>query len=351
MATSSKAPANVAAQDEYEANRLGQLCLPRWYDRIYETVLRPERPEFAVRLTGEKANPHWTRAVELIREAINNSATDLIQELREEDQRQKRGVMDKLKQKVKAVVSYLSKGRFCNIVHVPEPLFLSPMEAFLKALDAFMYPDDIARPVLSSVALILYDQECSGKAPHPSAKSTTVAFDHLPALPKDDQQQRNLELAHWALLQHMFIMDYQHGESTLYYEDHQRRHFRHHPDQGLIPAYLNPLAGYLTQFTSRVRNGELPPVREWRALAARLLAICRSTEFAPENALSLYHYHSHCDENLVDKDPDAEPDPFDSRLSGYTGILRELIDEIPIRGPERLLRKLSADQYTRSAET
>ncbi|KAM7211117.1 hypothetical protein V8F06_013492 [Rhypophila decipiens] len=84
--------------------------------------------------------------------------------------------------------------------------------------------------------------------------------------------------------------------------------------------------------------------------ASSTLPSVESKEMGLQNALSLYHYHSHRDEDLVDKNPNAEPDPFDSSLSGYTGILRELIDEIPTRGPERLLRKLSVDRYDPSIE-
>jgi hypothetical protein len=32
-------------------------------------------------------------------------------------------------------------------------------------------------------------------------------------------------------------------------------------------------------------------------------------------------------------------------MAGYTGVMQELIDELPIRGPDRLLRKLSVDVH------
>lgn len=34
---------------------------------------------------------------------------------------------------------------------------------------------------------------------------------------------------------------------------------------------------------------------------------------------------------------------YSTGTTGYTGVLQELIDEVPIRGPDRLIRKLSAD--------
>ena len=100
-----------------------------------------------------------------------------------------------------------------------------------------------------------------------------------------------------------------------------------------LPA-LTSICAYLTEFAERCRKGQLPPLKEWEALASTLLTGCGS-ELTPEAALALYYYHTHRQ--------DIERAGYEWGMTGYTGVMQELIDEISIRGLDRLLRKLSVD--------
>ncbi|KAK4207548.1 hypothetical protein QBC37DRAFT_392694 [Rhypophila decipiens] len=334
----SEPPGYSEAQDDYNIQRLEQLCLPRWHERIHSTVIRPERPEFAeIFLKGKKANPNWTRAVELIYNAINCSSSEQTQELQEQELEQRRPETGNWKYKLASL--FVKYGPPNESTVLPEPLFLTPLEFFLEDLDAFVYPDDIARPVLSAIALILYDQECSGQTPR--TRSATTHLQQCSPL-RSSQEQRELSNAFKHLLEHMFLIDYQLYEFGSHLPPSDQKYFRHTSTEGLIPDYLNPLARYITQFAGRIRNGQLPPLYEWRALAARLLPISTNSEFAPEIALILHNYHTHRTERVLYPRPDGK-ETDDPKLTGYTGILRELIADVPTKGPDRLLRKLSLD--------
>jgi hypothetical protein len=55
---------------------------------------------------------------------------------------------------------------------------------------------------------------------------------------------------------------------------------------------LTGICAYLAQFAERCRKGQLPPLKEWQALASTLLPGCES-ELASEIALAMYHCHTH----------------------------------------------------------
>ncbi|KAK3314870.1 hypothetical protein B0H66DRAFT_642184 [Apodospora peruviana] len=234
MATPGKHPSA-----DFEIQRLGQLCLPRWYDRIGSVVVRPERPEFAETMKGQPANPSWTRTLDQMRQAISSYGGD-----QQQRQQARRGRLDGT----------------------------TPMDAFFEDLEAFDFPDDKAKPILGAIDLILYNQECSGTRP----PYRPDAYRHL--------------------IEHMLLIGYGIG---------------------------------------RCRKRQLPSLREWQALASTLLNSC-GTE-TPEAALGLYYYHTHCQ--------DLGEVKYSLGHTPYTGVMQELIDEVPIKGPDRLLRKLSVDYH------
>ncbi|KAK3390107.1 hypothetical protein B0H63DRAFT_507521 [Podospora didyma] len=241
----------------HEIQRLSQLCLPRWYGRIESVVVRPERPEFAAIMKGQVVNPSWTRALDQMCQAINNSYGS--------DQPQRH-------QKAKIR---------------PDRKPMSPMDAFFQGLEAFDHPDDKAKPLLGTIALILYDLQSSG-APPPYSN---YGIGRYPVA--------NI------------------GWGSYFYRE------------GL--SALSEICAYLTQFAGRCRKGQLAPLEKWEALASELLDGC-GTELTPEVALALYYYQTHR--------RDIEQAEYERGLTGYTGIMQELIDEIPIRSPDRFLRKL-----------
>ncbi|KAK0640709.1 hypothetical protein B0T16DRAFT_460866 [Cercophora newfieldiana] len=267
---------------DHEIQRLAQLCLPRWYDRIESVVVRPERPEFAAIMKGQAANPSWARALDQMCQAINSYNGS--------GQQQK-------KNRQRARIRLDGKP-------------MSPMDAFFFGLEAFDYPDDKAKPLLGAIALILYDQESSGAPPAYATEESPVH--HLPEVRWGASKK---------LIERMLLIDYGISRFPVY-------------QRGL--SALNEMCAYLTEFAERCRAGQLPPLKEWEALNSALLPDC-GTELAPEAALALYYYHT----NRRDI-PEAEPK---RGLIGYTGIIQELVDEIPTRGPDRLQRKLSVDVH------
>ncbi|KAK4448045.1 hypothetical protein QBC34DRAFT_118132 [Podospora aff. communis PSN243] len=113
---------------DYELQRLGQLCLPKWYDRIQSVIVRPERPEFA--LKGEQANPHWLRALDQLRNAINTY-----------DRRDQQPEASRLSSFISAILGNNAAAKTKTIQRREErDRPTSPMDAFFQDLEAFDFP-------------------------------------------------------------------------------------------------------------------------------------------------------------------------------------------------------------------
>lgn len=100
----------------------------------------------------------------------------------------------------------------------------------------------------------------------------------------------------------------------------------------LWPA-VNGFCEYLTIFAGYCKQGQFPGEEGWEYLRSRLVAF-RDDDPA-DLALMLYYYHTH-------RQPLDRTD-YEKGMTGYTGILNELVAEVPTRGTERLLHKLSVD--------
>ncbi|KAM7190372.1 hypothetical protein V8F33_009488 [Rhypophila sp. PSN 637] len=250
--------------------------------------------------------------VSLTRDFDYMTASEQIQQLQEQELNQRRPETGNWKYKLASL--FIKYGPPNESTVLPEPLFLTPLDFFLKGLDAFVYPDDIARPVLSAIALILYDQACSGQAP--STRSATTTFNNLPQPPRSSQEQLELSNAFKHLLEHMFLIDY---HDQLY---EFGSHFP--PSLGVLG-----MANYLLLTSGELSRHDYSPSRQ-------------TANLPPEIALILYNYHTHRTERTLYPRVDGK-EKDDPKLTGYTGILRELIADVPTKGPDRLLRKLSID--------
>ncbi|KAK1750114.1 hypothetical protein QBC47DRAFT_465128 [Echria macrotheca] len=277
----------TSIQVDYELERLGQLCLPRWYDRIDSRIIRPERPEFAMICRNQSHNQRWLRALDRLRRAINTYDPT--------GQRRKR-----------------AKNRLADTP-------ISPMDAFLEDLDAFDFPDDKAKPILSAIALILYDIECSG-SPIPY----TVNFKRLPGLPRLETWE-TCDSVFRSFLQHLLLREYGFGNRPVEGMSWKK---------GLYA--VTAVSRHLTAFAQWCRMGRLPPLNAWEHLASILLRGCGS-ERMPEVALSLYYYETnHRPINHRE---------YQSSRTGYRGVVQKMIDKMPTTGPDRLVRKLSVDLH------
>lgn len=178
--------------------------------------------------------------------------------------------------------------------------------------------------VLQAVAAILYDQELCGSV-DPVGEATRTEFNN--AVPEDGVVLLTPVVP--ALFEHMLLVDY--GIET--------RPLRPPPYtpswlfRRLLWPSLNGYCEYLVEFATCCKRGQLPDAMGWEYLRSRLVAF-RPSDPA-DMALMLYYYHTH-------RQPLDRAD-YEKCLTGYTGVLDELVAEVPTQGTERLLRKLSLD--------
>ncbi|KAJ9143294.1 hypothetical protein NKR23_g6667 [Pleurostoma richardsiae] len=250
-------------KDDLKIQRLNQLCLPDWDRRIRRAktrALRPERPEFAI-VKQSPANPKWMRALRQIEKGIG------------------------------------------------------PLNLYIKEMGGYAYLKLRMKPVLRSVAVILYDRECSGR---PMEEVSETRLEDIPEV-----GGRKLRSLVKPLLEHMLLVDYGVGVYPL--------KGRKRVDRGVLD-----FCNYVASFVEFYKNPPLPDLPRWEYLASRLL---RFEHFdgldVADISLALYHYGTHR-RQLADWE-------YKRGLTGYTGVLQEMIDEIPTRGTERLMRKLSVD--------
>lgn len=265
----------AAANDDDDLQRLGQLCLPRWDDRMDTRSIRPERPGYSM-LTQSAPNSKWLRVLEHIRLAICRGGE-------------------------------------------------ASMDTFLDQLDAKDDPDCTAKPVLGVIAAILYDQESSGV---PIQGSVAIGLDITPAMSSSFW----VASAIGPLFEHMLLIDY--GIGT--YPIQLRVPFPAWIFFRCLWPALNDFCASLTRFAGSCKNGQLPRLKSWNRLALYMYwsNLDREMELA-DVALMLYYYDTHRREiDLADQY---------KGMTGYTGVLQEMIAEVPARGSERLMRKLSVD--------
>jgi hypothetical protein len=90
---------------------------------------------------------------------------------------------------------------------------------------------------------------------------------------------------------------------------------------------------YFTEFAGRLKQGQVPDWKGWDYLNKRLSLYC---EFdSADLALPLYYYYTY--RRQIDR---AD---YEKGITGYTGVLQQMIAEVPTRGTDRLVRKLSVD--------
>ncbi len=182
-------------------------------------------------------------------------------------------------------------------------------------------PDLLARGLLQMVTAILYDQECSG-----------VIEDELAEPPSARLESKRLVrtssgrvgvIRHNSLARRMLEIDYDVPAT---------------PEWGIRAKDVSKFEDhceFLVDVARHCKQGRFPDQEVWDTLY-RHVGSCTGT--LPDLAIMYYYYHTH-------KRP---LDPKDFSKSGvvdigYTGILPELIAEIPTRGTTRLARKLSVD--------
>ncbi len=99
---------------------------------------------------------------------------------------------------------------------------------------------------------------------------------------------------------------------------------------------VDDLSRHLAEFALCCRLGHFPAKNEWAELGDIFLSLCSIPgSDVSDLATQLYYYHTHRRQ--------LSPVEYKAGMIGYTGIMQELEDEVPLRGPARLIRKLSVD--------
>ncbi|KAI0134343.1 hypothetical protein BJ170DRAFT_609477 [Xylariales sp. AK1849] len=200
-------------------------------------------------------------------------------------------------------------------------------DGFCRRLWKWLNTDE--RTALRAVATIIYDQECSGVL-IPEAVTLPVDIG-LPTIESLKLILYKADLGIQPLIEHMLLVDYGIGVYPL-------------SGESLCPTWLyrrfifpgiDNLCKYLAEFVHCCRHGQLPDSGAWQTLGQVLESFYTRLGEISDIAIMLYYYHTH-HRRLTPKD-------YEDGVTGYTGIMQELKDEVSTRGPDRLMRKLSVD--------
>lgn len=194
--------------------------------------------------------------------------------------------------------------------------------------------------ILTAVTAILFDQECStqGSVPSEVIKTTdpaplqSLVAPPLSALSMSGQSGKRMIRS---LIEHMLLIDYDVAEQPL-------RPLK--PEPPWMISYMTRVVSHgvskrLVEFANECRNGK--DIRHRRvAWMNDLIQIYEDDEItAAEDysdiGLILYFFWT--------RRRDITRDQYLAGLTGYKGVLHEMICEIPVVGKDRVIRKLSVD--------
>ncbi|GAB1320343.1 hypothetical protein MFIFM68171_10553 [Madurella fahalii] len=193
------------------------------------------------------------------------------------------------------------------------------------------------RRVFQAVVAILYDQECmGGDSLEEKQQVMPVADIEAPEIPRG-----SIKAAAPFVLELMLHVDYGFPAYPL-------RAAQEFPGRAFLEKdwpYFNTFCSFLVATARRWKQGALPDSKAWK-LIGKEIKFGLDVEDA---AILLHQYDSHR----------AQVDHKEHHhgWTGYTGVLQQLVADVPTRGTERLLRKLSLDvhvlipKYVKDRET
>ncbi|KAK4139302.1 uncharacterized protein C8A04DRAFT_15972, partial [Dichotomopilus funicola] len=174
--------------------------------------------------------------------------------------------------------------------------------------------------VVRSVAAILYDQEWTGNRIQGMIPDYTA---------RDNSAVMIACFTPYAF-EMMLLVDYGFPPHPI-----QPPSFHHRQAFFALPyAQFEEFARFLVATASRWNEGHISGLGSWEKIARNMMFWTRTLDVS-DAATLIYYYHTR--RQPVDSE-DAK-----QGWTGYTGVLQEMIDEIPARGTDRLARKLSLD--------
>ncbi|KAF7562736.1 hypothetical protein G7046_g1404 [Stylonectria norvegica] len=269
---------------ELELQRLNQLCLPPWDKRIKSRTLRPERPEYAM-YTGTPPNERWARVLKYIYE---NIAKDGI------------WFRDNLLQKVLGFHGRMHGGG-------------------MQALAAILYQKEAA-----------FGSEKKERSSEAAPSFKSLENQKFLSLYLMRHQARDTRSCIKPLLQRMVFVDYGLGDYTVRFSEPGSSKAALLQKWNSFEQLLLDLMEIPRRFTDFPNN---PPC--FNDLGNVMWALDLDDVDYSDIIAMIYYYCTHRRQPAL-----AE---HDQSLTGYTGVMQELISEVPYKGVERLVRKLSVD--------
>ncbi|KAJ4390776.1 hypothetical protein N0V93_004374 [Gnomoniopsis smithogilvyi] len=282
-----------------ELQELHGLCIPEHPPKNIPLIPIPfelagVRPENATAMDLSPDNKEWIRALRIIQKALDKSPAPSLQ--------------------------WFTQRSFYSRWHYDAP----------------------RRFNLASVASILFDQECSGI--RAVGIATSFSKDQSPS---DSRPKRPAVLPYWAavyciqpILEHMLLVDYGFGAQPLVFRNtHGIDGFA---DKVARP-HFNSLCLELVEAVEQCRT-EAFPLETLESLKNRLWPFETpshahqyriSGQCFADLSLMIYWFYTRRREISI-----AE---YTENLTGYTGVVQEMIEQVPQKGPGRLKRKLLAD--------
>jgi hypothetical protein len=285
----------TSIEDSTDLQRLNQLCLSCWDSRAKTLALRPERPEYAI-LTSRPPDTKWVQ-----------------------------------------VLQYLERDICSRLQSFTNPYQTPSVGLYLDTLGYLNTVTPDIRLSLQAIAAILYDQECSGcvrdlEKPRTEKISETERITLLrQCYPSPYKIFRLAGLLLMSILEHMLLVDYgvdqadtsRIGPRYIWAKEYQE---------------FNDFCRALVDCAQYCKQGSSTRC-QFSTLAKRLTDLNSSflgSQFDfSDLAIMLYYYDTH-------RRP-LEPTSYKEGMTGYFGVLQELISEAPLKGTNRLQRKLSVD--------
>ncbi|KAG8163871.1 hypothetical protein KVR01_005789 [Diaporthe batatas] len=192
--------------------------------------------------------------------------------------------------------------------------------------------------ILTAVTAILFDQESSTRGSIPSQMVQTTdpaplqSLTPLSALTVSSQSGRRMINS---LIEHMLLIDYNIEERPLRPLD---------PEPAWITHYMSRVVCHgvckrLVQFTDECRNGKDIPYRRlaWMDTLIQRYEDSTVADDYSDIGLMLYFFWT--------RRREITREEYLAGMTGYTGVLHEMLCEIPVVGKDRVIRKLSVDVH------
>jgi hypothetical protein len=190
----------------------------------------------------------------------------------------------------------------------------------LKGMSVYGRP---LRPehIFKSVGGILYDQEWTGN----------LSQGMIPDYTTLDDTNMNIAFGSNYIFEVMLLVDYGFPPCPVrspWFRSRERF-------LDIVWTQFEDFSRFLTAVACRWNEGHLPDLAAWECIARKMDAFDIDRLEVWDAATLIYYYYT-------------RREPVDSESAkigwtGYTGVLQEMINEVPKRGTDRLARKLSLD--------